>query len=105
MFEYNAIKIVLVFFIFSGILNLLGGTYLGFSKRGTARPTKLQASGSKLLLRGISTEVLSLVAYGLFRRGLFEPWQIFVVFMVLIGGTELLIARILNRSFFPSGNQ
>ena len=105
MFEYYSVKIVLIFFICSGIFNLLAGVYLAFSKRRTVEPTKLQASWSKLLLRGISTEVFSLVAYGVFRRELVEPWQIFIVFMGLIGGTEFLIARVLNRSFVPSDNR
>jgi hypothetical protein len=105
MFEYYSVKIVLIFFVCSGIFNLLAGTYLGFTKKRTVEPTKLQASWPKLLLRGISTEVLSLTAFMIFRRGLFGPWYVLIVFMALIAGTEFLIAMVLNRSLVPSGNR
>jgi hypothetical protein len=97
-------KIFLILFICSGLLSLFASAYMRFSEgKGSSDPGRVRTLSRKFLWRGVSTEVLSLIAYALLISGRLTPWLILIVLVALVLGIEFLIARTLNLSGTVNG--
>ncbi len=96
MSEY-LVKIFLILFICSGLLSLVGGVYLKVhSAKSSSNPTKVRALAHKYLLRGFTTELLSLLAYTLVIKGLLAPGLVLIMLVALFLCIEFIIVRALN---------
>jgi len=93
----NAVKIFLILFICSGLWSLIVSLYLKMrAVKSSPNPARVRILARKYLLRGIATELLSLVAYLLVFRGSFAPRLILVTLAALLLGIEFIIVRALN---------
>ena len=96
MSEYS-VKMFLILFICSGLWSLIVGVYLQISAvKSSPTPTRVRLRARKYLMRGITTEVLSLCAYVLVLSGALAPGLILVGLASLLVGIEFLIVRALN---------
>lgn len=93
MSEYS-VKAFLILLMCSGLLSLFAGTYLKISAiKRSSDPGRVRTLAYKYLWRGISAEVLSLVAYVLFIRGVISSWVILLALAAVLLGIEFFIER------------